>query len=190
MSKSKITRLLGGWKGYRIGAVLRHDMNDAYAAEVGAQCPNAEIVYDLFHVVAKYGREVVDRVRADEANKLKNDKQGRKVVKGSRWLLLRNKKNLAYQEDRIRLYDLLQANRSLMKVYVLKEDLKRLWDYRYPKAARRFWKGWYSRAMQSRVAPFIKFAKRLTSHTSTGSFHTAGIRSIPACSKVSTTRSR
>ncbi len=165
------------------------DMNGAYAAEVKAQCPNAEIVYDLFHVVAKYGREVVDRVRADDANRLKNDRQGRKVVKGSRWFLLRNKENLVRQEDRIRLYDLLQANRSLMKVYVLKEDLKRLWDYRYPKAARKFWKGWYSRAMQSRVAPLIKFAKRFKPYID-GSFHTAGIRSIPACSKKSTTRSR
>jgi hypothetical protein len=25
------------------------------------------LVYDLFHVVAKYGREVIDRVRVDEA---------------------------------------------------------------------------------------------------------------------------
>ena len=45
------------------------DMNGAYQEEVRAQCPNAEIVYDLFHVVAKYGREVVDRVRVDEARR-------------------------------------------------------------------------------------------------------------------------
>ncbi|WP_462327198.1 ISL3 family transposase, partial [Desulfobaculum sp.] len=61
----------------------------------------------------------------------------------------------------IRLYDLLRANKNLMKVYILKEDLKRLWDYRYSKAAKRFWKGWYRRAIQSRVEPLIKFAKRL-----------------------------
>lgn len=152
--------LLGQEGCERVEAVAM-DMNGAYAAEVKAQCPNAEIVYDLFHVVAKYGREVVDRVRTDEANRIKDDKQGRKVIKGSRWLLLRNKRNLMRQEDRIRLYDLLQANKSLMKVYVLKEDLKRLWEYRYPKAANRFWKGWYCRAMQSRVEPLIKFAKRL-----------------------------
>jgi transposase len=28
------------------------DMSAAYAGEVRAHCPNAEIVYDLFHVVA------------------------------------------------------------------------------------------------------------------------------------------
>ena len=49
------------------------DMNAAYEQEVREQCPQAEIVYDLFHVVAKYGREVIDRVRVDEANRLKGD---------------------------------------------------------------------------------------------------------------------
>ena len=42
----------------------------AYETEVRHQCPQAEIVFDLFHVVAKYGREVIDRVRVDEANRL------------------------------------------------------------------------------------------------------------------------
>ncbi|GAB6176523.1 ISL3-like element ISBma1 family transposase [Desulfobaculum senezii] len=157
--------LLGRDGCARIEAVAM-DMNGAYAAEVKAQCPKAEIVYDLFHVVAKYGREVIDRVRNDEANRLNHDKDARKVVKGSRWLLLRNRRNLMRQEDRIRLYDLLRANKDLMKVYILKEDLKRLWDYRDSKAAKRFWKGWYRRAMQSRVEPLIKFAKRLKPYIS------------------------
>src|SRR5262245_32824872 len=49
------------------------DMSVAFDEEVRAECPRAEIVYDLFHVVAKYGREVIDRVRADEANRLRHD---------------------------------------------------------------------------------------------------------------------
>ena len=108
------------------------DMNAAHEEEVGAQCPNAEIVYDLFHVVAKYGREVIDRVRVDEANRLQHDKKARKVIKSSRWLLLRNRENVRTQEDRIRLKELLEANEQLMTVYVLKDDLKHLWDYNGP----------------------------------------------------------
>jgi transposase len=42
------------------------------------------VVYDLFHVVARYGREVIDRIRVDQANLLREDKQTRKVVKQSR----------------------------------------------------------------------------------------------------------
>ncbi len=60
------------------------DMNPAYEEEVRAHCPQAVIVYDLFHVIAKYGREVIDRVRVDEANRVRRDTQARKVIKGAR----------------------------------------------------------------------------------------------------------
>lgn len=124
-----------------------------------------EIVFDLFHVVAKYGREVIDRVRIDEANRLREDKPARKVIKGARWLLLRNRENVQL-EDRVKLTELLQANRKLATAYVLKDDLKHLWDFVYEGAARRFWKQWYSRAIRSRIAPLKDFAQRLKQHLS------------------------
>ena len=136
------------------------DMSAAYAGELKANCPQAEIVYDLFHVIVKYGREVIDRVRVDEANRLRSDKAARKVIKGSRWLLLRNRSNVS-TSDRVRLDELLQANRKLLKVYVLKDDLKHLWDYRYAGAAERFWNEWYRRAMYSKIEPLKKFARNL-----------------------------
>jgi len=91
------------------------NMNAAYANELKANCPQCEIVYDLFHVVAKFAREVIDRVRVDEANRLRGDQQARQVINGSRWLLLRNKENVS-PTDRVRLEELLQANRKLLKV--------------------------------------------------------------------------
>jgi transposase len=39
------------------------DMNTAFDLEVKKHCPQAEVVYDLFHVVARYGRDVIDRIR-------------------------------------------------------------------------------------------------------------------------------
>jgi transposase len=137
------------------------DMNAAYELEVRAHCPQAEIVYDLFHVLAKYGREVIDRVRVDEANRLRQDPQGRQLVKGSRWLLLRNRENLTRAEDQVRLEELLAANRALFTCYVLKDDLKALWDYRHSGYAVRFWEQWYHRAIRSRIAPLKIFARRL-----------------------------
>ncbi len=83
-----------GAEGRRRLKAVAMDMNGAYEEEVRYQCPLAEIVFDLFHVVAKYGREVIDRVRVDEANRLREDKPARKVVKGARWLLLRNRENV------------------------------------------------------------------------------------------------
>ena len=150
---------LGSEGRQRLKAVAM-DMNGAYEEEVRYQCPLVEIVFDLFHVVAKYGREVVDRVRLDEADRLRDDKPARKVIKGARWLLLRNRENVK-REDRIKLDELLQANRKLTTVYVLKDDLKQLWDYVYAGAARRFWEQWYSRAMHSHIEPLKKFARRL-----------------------------
>jgi len=153
LSLDKLTR-------QRIKAVVM-DMNSAFDLEVRAQCPNAEVVYDLFHVIAKYGREVIDRVRVDEANRLRDDPKSRHVIKSSRWLLLRNRENLATAEQEVHLDELLAANRPLMTVYILKEDLKRLWRYRHAGYAKRLWQGWYRRAMQSGVVPLMRFAQRL-----------------------------
>ncbi len=63
------------------------DMNTAFDLEVQAHCPQAAVVYDLFHVVAKFGREVIDRVRVDQANRLRDNRPARRVIKRSRWLL-------------------------------------------------------------------------------------------------------
>ena len=101
-----------GPEGRRSLKAVAMDMSGSFAAEVKYQCPMAEIVYDLFHVVMKYGREVIDRVRIDEANRLKEDKPARKVVKGSRWLLLRNRENVA-KEDRVKLDELLNQAKEI-----------------------------------------------------------------------------
>jgi transposase len=153
-------KLLGEKGCKRLKAVVM-DMNGAYEAEVRHQCPKAEVVFDLFHVVAKYGREVVDRVRVDEANRLKHDKKARKVVKSARWLLLRNRENIKKHEDRVRLDELLAANQALMTVYVLKDDLKSLWSHRSQSHARAAWQSWFQRALESGIAPLVAFARKL-----------------------------
>jgi transposase len=152
--------LLGPERCAQIRAVAM-DMNSAHEMEVRTNCPQAEVVFDLFHVVAKYGREVIDRVRVDEANRLRGDKQARHVVKSARWLLLRNRENIARAEDRVRLRELLSANKRLMTVYVLRDELKHLWSFRSRGHAYRHWKQWYGHAVRSRIEPLRRFAKRL-----------------------------
>ena len=85
------------------------DMNASYELEVRRHCPNAAVVFDLFHVIAKYGHDVIDRVRVDRANELRADQAGRKIVKGARWLLLRNRSTLGPAAE-IKLEELLAAN--------------------------------------------------------------------------------
>jgi len=155
--------MLGDERCKQLKAVVM-DMNAAYETSVQAHCPQAEIVYDLFHVVAKYGREVVDRVRVDEAKRVEDDDEARKVIKGSRWLLLRNRENIKKPERKVQLDELLKANASLMTVYVLKDDLKRLWRYGHAGCAKRFWDQWYDRAISSGIAPLKRFAEKLKAY--------------------------
>ena len=143
----------------RLKAVVM-DMNGAFEEEVKAHAPQAAIVYDLFHVVAKYGREVLDRVRNAEAIRLKDDKKSRKVIRASRWLLLRNSRNLK-GEDMLRLQELLEANQNLLKIYLLKEDLKQLWRFSCVEEAELFWEQWHRRAIESAIPQLVLFANRL-----------------------------
>ena len=152
--------MLGPTVCARIEAVAM-DMNTAMDLEVKAHCASARVVYDLFHVIAKFGREVIDRVRVDQANVLKADPSARRVIKRSRWLLLRNRDNLT-DEQTIKLDDLLRANAPLTIVYVLKDQLKELWYAPDESEAHRRWQEWLRLAMDSQLAPLIAFAKRLT----------------------------
>ena len=136
------------------------DMNASFDLEVKDQCPNAEVVYDRFHVVAKYGREVMDRVRVDQANQLRDDKAARKVIKGSRWLLLRNQDNLK-PEQAVKLEELLAANASLTKVYLLKDQLKTLWFADDEATARHGWREWAGMALSSGIDALVRFTKKL-----------------------------
>lgn len=137
------------------------DMTAAYELEVRSFCPQARIVFDLFHVIAKYGREVIDRVRVDEANRLRGDRQARRVIKGARWLLLRNQEHVIKASDRIRLEELLQANQALATVYIMKDELKQLWQTSSPMGAWRRWKHWLRLALESGIEPLTRFALRL-----------------------------
>ena len=62
------------------------DMSSAYINEFTEQCPQATIVFDHFHVIARYGHEVIDRVRVDAANRYRDDPTQRQLIKGARWL--------------------------------------------------------------------------------------------------------
>lgn len=151
--------LLGPERCAQVEAVAM-DMNTAYDLEVRQHCQNARVVYDLFHVIAKYGRDVVNRVRVDAANQLRHDKPARRVVKRAHWLLLRNPANLKDAEQ-VRLAEVLEANQSLMAVYVMKEQLKALWTTPTAWAWRSAWKQWLRHARESGIPALVHFAKCL-----------------------------
>ncbi|PPT73314.1 ISL3 family transposase, partial [Xanthomonas theicola] len=120
--------------------------------------PNARVVYDLFHVIAEDGREVIGRGRVDAANPLRHDKPARKAVERAHWLLLRNRANLA-ESERIQLSEVLQANQTLMTVYAMKEQRKALWNAGTARAWRRAWRQWRRHARESAIPALMHFAR-------------------------------
>ena len=140
------------------------DMSSAYINEIAEQCPHAQVIFDHFHVIARYGREVIDRVRVDAANRYRHDPIQRKLVKGSRWLLLRNPSNITRPEDRQQLDELLEINKELSLVYIMKEHLNHLWRFEDRITARAWWHQWYRMAINSNIDALIKFARNLSVH--------------------------
>ena len=87
----------------------------------------------------------------------------RGVVKGKRWLLLTRWMNLDSQK-RQQLNQLFALNRRVMKAYLLKESLERLWTYRYEGAMLKYLKNWIDQLRWQRLAPFQNLAKMLLDH--------------------------
>jgi len=112
------------------------DMWEPYINRIQHHCPNAKIVFDLFHLVKGFG-EVIDGIRREEMRNATTD-QDRKYIKGSRYVLLKNRSNLTPQQ-RVHLRDLLAINARLSAVYQLKDQLKML--YRYKR------RGWAKKAI-------------------------------------------
>jgi transposase len=137
------------------------DMASGYREAVREACPHAALVYDLFHAVAKFSREVIDRVRVDESKQ--RDEAGRQLIKGSRYLLLKNVEHLV-GDQRERLAALLAANGNLSTVYILKDQLKHIWTYRRAGWAQRALDDWCALADASGLKPLLTFTKNLRRH--------------------------
>jgi len=140
----------------RIEAVAM-DMWDPFIAAVKRWCPNAKIVFDFFHVVQAFNR-VIDKVRNQEYRKATEEEK--EVIKGSKFLLLKNKVNLQ-KKEKPHLKELLRLNQNLSTVYILKDALKGIWNYKYPKCAQKALENWCELARESGIQCVVKFAGKL-----------------------------
>lgn len=160
------------------------DMNASYHCLIEKYLPQAQIVYDRYHMQAQFGKEVLGTVRLEEARKHKanakelladisehTDKDSVKNIKTtaasekklyselkrSRWTLLRKKESLSQKQD-IALRSILSDHENLAVCYAMKEemcDLFALTDY---DTALDGWIRWFDAAKQSSVFPLVHFA--------------------------------
>ena len=133
------------------------DMWEPFINRVQHYLPKAKIVFDFFHVVQSFGR-VIDQVRRSEYAKAKGQK--RDVIKDSRYLLLKNEKNLT-DEQRPKLAQLLEVNKTLASVYILKDQLKMLYYWSDRNKAKRTMDDWCEMAGQIDHPDVKAFIKRL-----------------------------
>ena len=130
------------------------DMNASYNQLVTKHLPNAQIVYDRFHVQSQYGRDVLGVVRLNEVRKRRNtakeiladiqddtDKEMKQNLKQEakeqtreysklkrlRWTLLTNGNNLPDEKNEA-LQRILQEHHDLAVCYAMKEEMCRLYE--------------------------------------------------------------
>ena len=69
------------------------DMNSDFQEAFEERCPHIQVVFDHFHIVQHFNREVVDRVRKDEQARLvkEGNTEGARSLKGSKYILMSTK---------------------------------------------------------------------------------------------------
>ena len=138
------------------------DMWDPFIKSVKKWCPNACIVFDKFHIVSNFNA-VIDSVRRKEQCDKSLSEKEKKVIKGSRWMLLKNEDNLREKEIP-KLDKLLELNENLSKVYILKDELKTIWDADTLETMKEALDDWCIKALQTELKPVIKFVNMLQKH--------------------------
>lgn len=136
------------------------DMWRPFRLSIEENAPDCAIVYDKFHIL-QHANKAIDEVRRAEF--FRQGQQVRDLVKGKRWLLLTRWQNLD-REKRQSLEALFRINEKLLKAYLLKESLDRLWLYRYEGAMLNYLKSWMDQLEEQELAPFEKLAYMLLEH--------------------------
>ncbi len=155
------------WKKIKLSKAqieaVSSDMSPAYLSAVVENLPKVPIVFDRFHVV-KLFNEKLSNFRRELYNHLSNSNE-QKLIKGTRWLLLKNPENL--KDDRQepeRLKKALEINQPLSTVYYMKEELRQVWNQPDKETAKKLVGNWINLANVSNIPMLQKFAKTLSIH--------------------------
>ena len=125
-------------------------------------CPEAVHVFDHFHVV-KLMNEKLDETRRLQYHTEK-DINKRKVLKGTRYLLLSNGTDIFDKDYKNRLDNALAMNEPLSKAYYLKEQLREIWTQVHKEEAERVLMDWVEQSKESKIPQLQKMAMTLLAH--------------------------
>jgi len=141
------------------------DMSPAYIGAVMDHLPEAAIVFDHFHVIKLYNDKLSDLRR--DLHREATDQLQKDVLKGTRWLLLKNPTNLDKTKgEKERLHEALKLNEPLYTAYYLREDLSRVWLQPNKKEATAILNAWIEKATSSGIKMLMTMAKTLSAYRS------------------------
>lgn len=136
------------------------DMGFSYQRAVEKELPNADIVFDRFHVMQNFSNAIRNQRRVEFR---KADRTEKELIKGSLYLLLRNRENLNEKQDG-RLSELLSVNQNLSQLYLLKEQLRTFWMAGTYEQMENKLNQWCKMADQTEMIYIKKFASLLRNH--------------------------
>lgn len=131
------------------------DLSAAFIGSVLENCPDAIHVFDHFHVM-KLMNDKLDDIRRIQFN-MEKDVNKRKVLKGTRYLLLGNGSDIYDGKYRTRLDNALAMNEPLSKAYYLKEQLREIWVQVDKEDAEKVLVDWVEQAKSSKIPQLQKW---------------------------------
>jgi transposase len=138
------------------------DMSAAYIKAVTECSPQAQVIFDRFHV-QRLAHDALDEVRRDEVRAATEDERG--ALKKTRWALQKSPWNLSGVEV-MKLARLSNVNRRIFRAYLLKDALAAVLDRKQVNVAAQKLDEWISWAARSRLEPFRRVARTIREHAS------------------------
>ena len=139
------------------------DMSKAYIKAVRDNLPNAQIVFDRFHV-QKLAGDAMDKTRTQEWQRLRRkDPEATEKIKGLMWSMRKLPWNRS-STDFERMSTLQQENRRLYRAYLLKDQLGDILDRKQPNVVEKMLTKWISWATHSRLPEFVRVGKTIREH--------------------------
>ncbi len=136
------------------------DVGYAYQKSVRDCLPNADIVFDRFHVMKNYSKALSNQRRIEYR---KANRAGKDLLKGTHYLVLKNADKLS-EKQVDKLEKLLAENENMNTLYILKEQLQTLWLSETEESMQQELEQWCLLAEQTNMLYLKKFAKSLRSH--------------------------
>lgn len=136
------------------------DMGRAYQKSAREYLPNADIVFDRFHVMKLYSDAIKNQRRTEFR---KANYEGKKLMKGCHYLLLKNEDKLSEKQND-KLQHLLNENQNMNTLYLLKEQLQELWTPSTISTMEQRLDFWCDLAKQTNMTYIRKFADSLKRH--------------------------